>query len=203
MSQTNNYRNVKNYRLRIKDIVLFSMGNKCQICKYDKCKAALEIHHVDPTTKEYSINEIKSWSKMCAELPKCILLCANCHREVHHNDLKIPTEYNRFDQEKANGLKIEQAELGRIISNKAVIKYNKQLAIQRKIDYQEKLKLLKEVRTNIILNSNIDFTKFGWGEQLGKCFGISRQKASAWFKKHLPDMYYSNNIKKFPRKTVV
>ena len=126
MESSRQYRNVKNYRLRIKDIVLQSMGGACQACNYSKCKAALEIHHVDPTTKEYSINEIKSWVKMCIELPKCILLCANCHREVHNNELEIPETYKHFDIDIANKLKLEQSELGKKRSANAIREYWKE-----------------------------------------------------------------------------
>jgi hypothetical protein len=47
---------------------------------------ALEFHHLDPKAKEFAISHdgiTRSWSKIQAELAKCVLLCANCHRETH------------------------------------------------------------------------------------------------------------------------
>lgn len=59
------------------------MGGKCEICGYDKCLVALEAHHVDPSTKDFSISDVASLDRIERELEKCVLLCANCHREVH------------------------------------------------------------------------------------------------------------------------
>lgn len=54
----------------------------CQICGYFKCFSALEFHHTDPKIKEGQIGKVKL-KDMEAEIKKCILLCSNCHREVH------------------------------------------------------------------------------------------------------------------------
>lgn len=58
-------------------------GGKCAICGYDACYAALDFHHTDAVTKDYDISARMSWKAISAELPKCVLLCARCHREVH------------------------------------------------------------------------------------------------------------------------
>jgi hypothetical protein len=44
----------------------------------------LEFHHLDPNEKDFSIGG-KSWSleRLKKEVDKCILICANCHRELH------------------------------------------------------------------------------------------------------------------------
>jgi predicted HNH restriction endonuclease len=62
-------------------------GNKCQLCGYDKYKGALEFHHIDPTKKDFALSagRLTSLEKLKPELDKCVLLCANCHREVHAN----------------------------------------------------------------------------------------------------------------------
>lgn len=62
------------------------LGGKCSKCGYDKCIAALEFHHLDPKEKDVDYANYK-WNfndKLKAELDKCVLLCANCHREEHH-----------------------------------------------------------------------------------------------------------------------
>ena len=61
-------------------------GGKCVICGYDKCTEALDFHHLDPKLKEFGIStegKTRSWEKIKKELDKCVLLCSNCHREVH------------------------------------------------------------------------------------------------------------------------
>ena len=61
-------------------------GGKCQICGYNRCIRALKFHHVDPATKEFAISgagSTRSWEKLRAELDKCVLVCGNCHDEIH------------------------------------------------------------------------------------------------------------------------
>lgn len=62
-----------------------TMGSMCMICGYDKHPGVLEFHHVDAATKSFGISSggfSRSWASIHAELQKCILVCANCHREV-------------------------------------------------------------------------------------------------------------------------
>ena len=61
------------------------MGGCCSRCGYDASPSALEFHHIIPAEKEYAWDEMRkmAWSKVLEELEKCILVCANCHREVH------------------------------------------------------------------------------------------------------------------------
>ena len=73
-------------RLRLKKKLVQMRGGKCQICGYNKCLIALDFHHVDESTKEFGLSQrdlTKSWEKIKAELTKCVLVCANCHREIH------------------------------------------------------------------------------------------------------------------------
>jgi hypothetical protein len=60
-------------------------GGKCSKCGYDKCIAALQLHHTDPSQKEFSLSSYQStkWSDYKKEADKCELLCANCHAELH------------------------------------------------------------------------------------------------------------------------
>lgn len=61
-------------------------GNKCCYCGYSKYQGALQFHHLDPSKKDFSISKIKltTWDERATrELDKCVLLCANCHMEVH------------------------------------------------------------------------------------------------------------------------
>lgn len=62
------------------------LGGKCVRCGYKNCLAALEFHHRDPKTKSFSLGSVSCntpWEKLVKEAAKCILLCANCHREHH------------------------------------------------------------------------------------------------------------------------
>lgn len=61
------------------------LGGKCCKCGYSRCNDALDFHHIDPEIKDSKFYNIKSWSKdhIMKELDNCILVCANCHREIH------------------------------------------------------------------------------------------------------------------------
>lgn len=92
---------VKKWRNSTKIRMVESMGGKCSICGYNKCKEALEFHHIDPTEKEFSFGKTlanpTSWDRLVKELEKCILLCANCHREIHNDISEIPENYQKFN----------------------------------------------------------------------------------------------------------
>lgn len=59
----------------------------CDICGYNKCPTALEWHH-ENDNKNFNPGDIikgtaVSFEKYQQEVDKCILVCANCHREIH------------------------------------------------------------------------------------------------------------------------
>lgn len=73
-------------RKMIKKWALDYKGNKCIICGYDRCSEALDFHHTDPNKKDFSISDNNisyNWDIIKKELDKCILICSNCHREIH------------------------------------------------------------------------------------------------------------------------
>jgi hypothetical protein len=81
-----NKQSVKNRRISIKEKSIQYKGGKCEKCGYSKCKEALEFHHTDPNKKDFGLSAkgiTHSWIKITEELDKCIMLCANCHREEH------------------------------------------------------------------------------------------------------------------------
>ena len=94
---------VKRWRKTAKKRIIESMGGECQSCGYSKCDEALELHHIDPDKKELSFGAIranpKSWVKIVEELRKCILLCSNCHKEIHNDILELPEEYESFNED--------------------------------------------------------------------------------------------------------
>jgi hypothetical protein len=62
-------------------------GGCCVKCGYNKYLGALEFHHLDPSKKDFNPSKLKKYSfddRVKIELDKCILVCSNCHREIHH-----------------------------------------------------------------------------------------------------------------------
>jgi len=55
----------------------------------------LEFHHLKTNEKDFGISQkgyTRSWVKVKKELDKCVMLCANCHREIHAGKLQLPRE---------------------------------------------------------------------------------------------------------------
>lgn len=73
-----------------KEMGIEYLGGCCKICKYDKCPQSLHFHHKNPDEKDFTISgRTISWERMKLELDKCILLCANCHGELHSNLISL------------------------------------------------------------------------------------------------------------------
>ena len=73
-------------RRRAKQRAVDALGGRCQGCGLAVPVAAFEFHHLDARTKDFAISADgvpRRWELIVAELAKCVLLCANCHREVH------------------------------------------------------------------------------------------------------------------------
>src|SRR3989344_9284062 len=82
-------------RRKIKKLSIQYKGGKCQICGYTKYQGALDIHHKNPSTKVFGIGDkgyTRSWEKVKRELDKCVLVCANCHRELEAGITQLPSE---------------------------------------------------------------------------------------------------------------
>jgi hypothetical protein len=85
-------RAVAKRRKKLRAMALAHLGGKCVVCGYAKSAEALEFHHRSGK-KDFGISEkgmTRSWVKIERELKKCVLLCANCHREVHHGLTQLP-----------------------------------------------------------------------------------------------------------------
>lgn len=81
------------WRMRLKALLIELWGGKCQSCGYVGHPSAFDFHHVDPSTKSFNISIgglTRSKFKSYEEAKKCVLLCANCHREVEAGARKCP-----------------------------------------------------------------------------------------------------------------
>jgi len=85
-------RAVAKRRRKIKTLAIQYKGGKCQICGYSKYQGALDLHHVSGK-KEFGIGDkgyTRSWEKIRREIDKCVLVCANCHRELEASVAQLP-----------------------------------------------------------------------------------------------------------------
>lgn len=103
---------VKKWRENCKLRIIEAMGGKCVICGYNKCSHALALHHLDPSKKEFPLASIranpKNWISIIEELRKCVLLCHNCHSELHSGIINIPENCIYFNEEFIDYKKFEQ-----------------------------------------------------------------------------------------------
>ena len=86
-------RAVAKRRRKIKTLAIEYKGGECQICGYKKYPGALDLHHLNPNEKDFGIADkgyTRSWEIIKAELDKCILVCANCHREIEAGVTQLP-----------------------------------------------------------------------------------------------------------------
>jgi len=80
-------------RKKLKKMAIEYKGGKCIFCGYNKCNDALDFHHLNSKEKEFGLSVrglTRSWKKIKEELDKCILVCANCHRELHAENSQLP-----------------------------------------------------------------------------------------------------------------
>ena len=78
----------RNRRFEIKKFLVDYKGGKCEICGYSKSLRALQFHHTNPEEKDFNVGGvIKIDDDVIKELEKCILVCANCHSEIHDKNL--------------------------------------------------------------------------------------------------------------------
>ena len=69
--------------------VAFKKTLHCTKCG-ENHPATLDFHHVIKHPNNKKINKLISqnaWSVVASELAKCVVLCSNCHRIHHHNEL--------------------------------------------------------------------------------------------------------------------
>jgi hypothetical protein len=64
-------------------------GGECVYCGYKKCPQALQFHHLEPEKKRFSMYRgiDRNWKEIKKELEKCELVCANCHAEIHSEEI--------------------------------------------------------------------------------------------------------------------
>ena len=81
-------------RQKTKKLAIEYKGGKCIRCGYNRCDAALDFHHVNPKEKEGNyFRKRKGFTEdLRKELDKCVLVCSNCHREIHSSLKKYHTK---------------------------------------------------------------------------------------------------------------
>ena len=104
---------ITQFRQKRKRDLISLYGGKCSLCGYNKSIKALEFHHIKPQDKKYALGtgNCHKLQDDLTEAKKCLLVCANCHREIHdgfYNDV------NLFDYQKINNqIEIEKLSISK------------------------------------------------------------------------------------------
>lgn len=80
---------IKSLRKAMKREAVKRLGGKCCKCGYNQYIGALQFHHLNPAEKEFNLaanGNTHSWKEFWTEVSKCILVCSNCHAEIHKVD---------------------------------------------------------------------------------------------------------------------
>lgn len=93
LDNTSTYQNQKTRAITRKLHFVKLLGGCCAHCGYAKNLASLTFHHLDPSKKKYNL-DARSLSSapmklLEEEIRNCLLLCHNCHQELHHPELTI------------------------------------------------------------------------------------------------------------------
>lgn len=83
---------VADHRRRVKRILVQEAGGRCAACGFDSHPAALQFHHVDPSSKRFELSlrgVTRSIAELREEARKCVLLCSNCHALVEVGAIAI------------------------------------------------------------------------------------------------------------------
>lgn len=154
-------------------------GGKCEICGYNKNLAVLNFHHIDSSKKSFNIDgrllANKKMEDLINEANKCMLLCANCHQELHHENHDIETVKQLLEEHQSKKNKREIyvcKDCGKIlnIENKTQLCsecYVKHSAERRKVERPSKEELQKLLKENSL-------------SKIGKMFGVSHASIKKW-----------------------
>lgn len=159
------------------------MGDKCQICGYDKCLSALEFHHIVSEEKLFGFNKANNtaWETIIKELEKCILVCANCHREIESGMINKELKTS-FIPERAEEISYEISQLkthkiyyckycGAIVTYKNDCCQKCSSILRQKVERPSREELKNLIRTQSFV-------------QIGKNFGVSDNAIRKWCKNY-------------------
>jgi hypothetical protein len=80
----------------LKLLIAEAKDQGCLLCG-ESAHITLDFHHVDPDSKHFTISQgfhkNISVANVEAEIAKCVVLCANCHRKFHAGLVELPVHH--------------------------------------------------------------------------------------------------------------
>jgi len=90
----NYLKNKDNKKLMVEKLNQFKLDKGCcELCGDYHPPCCFDFHHLDGTDKKGEVSYLASkgykWDTIQAEIDKCYMLCAPCHRKIHAGLLEI------------------------------------------------------------------------------------------------------------------
>jgi len=162
---------------RKKQKAVDAFGGECQICGYDKCIDALEFHHINKDDKEEKPSYVImrwSWKRAKKELDKCILVCSNCHKEIHSVDSSL--EHTYLLNHKKPWISKECEYCKKTYDTKS--DEQKYCSVSCRQFARRKVERPSKDELNTLIESGIAWV------QLGRMFGVSDNAVRKWARKY-------------------
>jgi hypothetical protein len=93
-----------------------SLKSQCKCAKCGENRGyLLDYHHIDPSIKDSGISQMlannRKYDDIIKEINKCVVLCANCHREFHYLKKEINLNIQQYLNKNIEELKKEYPQL--------------------------------------------------------------------------------------------
>lgn len=160
----------KTWRTKARELLTEAFGGACTICGYNKCRAALDFHHVDPKQKDallsIAMRQGYAWASIVEEARKCTILCCRCHRELHANLVELPDNYAKFNEDYLDVIKLRKQEFDNCpICNQEKKKKLHFCSPKCAAIGQMKFNITKEDLEKLVINNSY--------EKVGQMFGVT------------------------------
>lgn len=174
------YQNYRKYQM--KDMAIAYAGGKCTKCGYNKSVASLCFHHLDPSTKEFTIGSKYNlkWERIKNEIDKCILLCHNCHDELHFTssrETRVAIVLKCINENK-NRTRVTHKSNGHCINCGTFIPKTCKRCMKCSRLAQRKVRWPTAQCLQDLMNNGVSNVK------IGKMFGVSDGSVAKWQKKY-------------------
>ena len=88
-------RNKKQREKRKAWIDAYKLSKGCSVCGYNANPVALELNHIDPNEKKFTVSRVLGsgypWATVLEEIEKCNVMCSNCHQiHTYENKHNLP-----------------------------------------------------------------------------------------------------------------
>lgn len=203
-----NYEKLDNARRKYKRLLVEYKGGKCEKCGKVYRDEVFDFHHKNPNEKEFGISTFKvlNIDKLKNEADKCILVCANCHREIHaqivdeERNKRINEEKEKIElyfKEKNDNFKVRDSykylPYDKIIKDMELNLTKKEISEKYHVNHSTLNKFLKEhnisYRDNIkrVIPTREELIELLKKENLcciGRLFNVSDNAVRKWCKKY-------------------